>query len=102
MITPWVWVSGTSTSAVMLCERFLMFGAVSSVKRRMPPICDLATVAEQVDAPGQCGVLPFGDAVVEREHLVLGGFDQNMSCSWRSLWGSSAARSFDWVQSRST
>ena len=76
MITPSAPPSGTSTSAVTENDLFLMLTTLFSERRPMPGKNSWESPRIRLGRPGDVGVEAFAGAVVDREHVVLGGLDE--------------------------
>ena len=76
MITPSAPPSGTSTSAVTENDLFLMLTTLFSDSRPMPGKNSWEFPRMRVGRPAMVGLEPLGAAVVDRQHVVLGGLDE--------------------------
>ena len=76
MITPSAPPSGTSTSAVIENDLFLMLTTLFSDSRPMPGKNSWELPWMSVGRPARSGLRRSARAVVEREHVVLGGLDE--------------------------
>ena len=76
MITPSAPPSGTSTSAVIENDLFLMLTTLFSDSRPMPGKNSWEVPVDEGRPPGQVGVEALAAAVVERQHVVLHRLDE--------------------------
>src|SRR6478672_6875035 len=74
-ITPLAPDEGISSSAVTECDLFLVLIAVFSPRRRIPENRSCVLPCTTSGRPARSGVRALRLAIVEREHVVLGGFE---------------------------